>query len=266
MIFTKEESLLIAARRGSPLAVGYGETRILSRLGRVLARALHQPRHLSRRRRHRGRQRRQHHDLRRLGQESEPPDPDRARLGRHGGQGQPRPLHGQGNPRAARSRRPHAVALSRCLRPARGSCRIPSSRCSRTRRDSRCPPVAPPFTPVSSANTGSSSSRGFPSRSMSPPSCAIAARSILRMASRCLSRSRARPPTRSPPCAARRKRASASPPSSTSPRARSRANPKPSGAPMPALRSASPRPRRSPASSRFSPRLRSRRPAPAANR
>ncbi len=58
MIFKGEESLVIGARKGSPLAVGYGDGRGLSGFGRLRARAVHQPHCLSRRRRRGGAARR----------------------------------------------------------------------------------------------------------------------------------------------------------------------------------------------------------------
>ena len=54
MIFKDHEGLLIGARKGAPLAVGYADERSLSRLRRFRAGALHQPRRLSGRRRCRG--------------------------------------------------------------------------------------------------------------------------------------------------------------------------------------------------------------------
>ena len=50
-MFAGEDDLLIGARKGSPLAIGYGERRDVSRLRRHRARALHRSRHLSRGRR-----------------------------------------------------------------------------------------------------------------------------------------------------------------------------------------------------------------------
>ena len=186
---------------------------MLSRLRRVLARALHQPRHLSRRRRRRGGQRRQRHDLRRRGQEGE-----RARS-------RPCPSRPAWWTRAAIDHfmakeiheQPEVVGhtLSRYLDaagPARRSLRLRARAVQERAAADHVRLRHRLSTPASSANTGSRSSRGFPSRSMSPPSCAIAARSIRRAGSRCSSRNRARPPTRWPPCAAPRRPASASPP------------------------------------------------------
>ena len=50
-LFNGEEDLLIAARRGSPLAIGYGDGRNVSRLRRHRARPVHRHDFLSRRRR-----------------------------------------------------------------------------------------------------------------------------------------------------------------------------------------------------------------------
>ena len=65
----------------------------------------------------------------------------------------------------------------------------------------RSRPAAPPITPGWSPNTGSSASRGCRSRSMSRPSSATARRRSSRAISRSSSRSRARPPTRWRRCA-----------------------------------------------------------------
>ena len=51
MIFKDHEGLLVGARSGAPLAVGYADTRSLYRLRRFCAGAFHQPRRLSGRRR-----------------------------------------------------------------------------------------------------------------------------------------------------------------------------------------------------------------------
>ena len=125
-------------------------------------------------------------------------------------------------------------------------------------------PAAPPTTPASSASTGSSAMRAFPSRSTSPPSSATASRRCPRAAWRSSSRSRARPPTRWRRCATASRRASASPRSSTCAPPPSPANPTSCCRRSPGPRSASPRPRPSPASSRCWPAWRSRSAARAA--
>ena len=130
-------------------------------------------------------------------------------------QGQLPPLHGQGNSRAARGRRPHARALSRHdQRPggaAARSCPSTSAPCNAL----RLPPAAPPTTPAWLRNTGSSASPACRSRSTLRPSFAIATRLIATATWRCSSHNRARPPTRWRPCATRASRASTSSPSST---------------------------------------------------
>ena len=97
-------------------------------------------------------------------------------LGVPGRQGQSSPLHGEGDLRAARGRRPHARALSR--HGGASACGCPPSCRSTSARSSafRSPPAAPPITPGSSPSTGSSASRACRSRSMSPPSSATARR------------------------------------------------------------------------------------------
>ena len=112
-LFAGEEDLLIGARKGSPLAVGHGDgemylgsdaialapfTDTISYLEdgdwAVVTRKGVEIRDVADK------------VVQRAGAEIEC-------LGVPGRQGQPPPLHGEGNPRAARGRRPHAVALSR---------------------------------------------------------------------------------------------------------------------------------------------------------
>ena len=176
-LFEGEEDLLIGARKGSPLAIGYGDgemylgsdaialapftdTISLSRgrrLGRAHARAVSTIRDAQ-------------------GQQGRARGAQIVGVGVSGRQGQPSPLHGEGNSRAAGSRRPHARALSRhggrAACACRRSCRSTSARSSAC----RSPPAAPPITPGWSPNTGSSALRACRSRSMSRPSSAIARR------------------------------------------------------------------------------------------
>ena len=118
-LFAGEEDLLIGARKGSPLAVGHGDgemflgsdaialapfTDTISYLEdgdwAVVTRKGVEIRDVANK------------VVQRAGAEIEC-------LGVPGRQGQPPPFHGEGNPRAARGRRPHAVALSRHGRRAR---------------------------------------------------------------------------------------------------------------------------------------------------
>ena len=127
-LFEGENDILIGARRGSPLAVGYGDGEmylgsdaialapftdsisyledgdwvVLNRAGRA------DPRR-------RGRRRFTH------GAQVE-------RLGVPGRQGQPPPFHGEGNPRTAGSGRPHACRTISTWRAAELSCRRPAVR------------------------------------------------------------------------------------------------------------------------------------------
>ena len=94
--------------------------RRLSGLRRVCARAVHRSRGVS------GRRRRRRHQGRRRSPSSTPTARLAAReiqlvppRAGHGRQGRPAPFHGQGNPRTARSLRPHRHALSRRVGPAR---------------------------------------------------------------------------------------------------------------------------------------------------
>ena len=202
-LFAGEDDLLIGARKGSPLAVGYGDGEmylgsdaialapftdtisyledgdwvVLTRKGVEI------------------------HDAQ--GSRVERADHQVDRLRVAGRQGQSPPFHGQGNPRAAGSGRPHARALPRHGRRAGARCRTSCrSTCARS-SGCRSRPAAPPITPGWSRNTGSSASPGCRSRSISPPNSATARRRSSRAISRSSSRSRARPPTRWRRCATR---------------------------------------------------------------
>jgi glucosamine--fructose-6-phosphate aminotransferase (isomerizing) len=136
------------------------------------------------------------------------------------------------------------------IRPGRGAQagRGPAPRSGQGVAPDHLAPAAPPFMPAWSANTGSRSWAAWRWKSMWRRNCATAIRSIPKMAWRCSSPSRARPPTRWRRCATPRPRAR--PPSrwSMSPKAPSPAKPISCCRPMPGRKSASPRPRPSPAS------------------
>ena len=112
-LFAGEEDLLIGARKGSPLAVGYGDGEMyLGSDAIALAPFTDTISYLED-----GdwavvtRKGVEVHDVK--GSKVERAGAQVERLGVPGRQGQPPPLHGEGNPRAARGRRPHAGALSR---------------------------------------------------------------------------------------------------------------------------------------------------------
>ena len=102
-------------RRPQGLAAGDRpwRRRDVSRLGRDRAGAVHRHHQLSRGRRLGGADPRSRRDLRRAGRGREPRGAEIRRVVVPGRQGELSPLHGQGNPRAARSGRPHAGALCR---------------------------------------------------------------------------------------------------------------------------------------------------------
>ncbi len=144
---------------------------------------------------------------------------DHQRVGRAGGQGRPPPLHGQGNPRTARSGRPHARALSR----SRGSRAL---RCTRhglrrsagernaahhlgLRHGLLCRPRRQILVREAGAAAGRSRRRLGTALSRSGLS--------RRTARRCSSRNRAKPPTRWRRCATPRRRARRPSPSSMLP-------------------------------------------------
>ena len=180
--------------------------RDVSRLRRHRAGAVHRHHQLSRRRRLGGADAQGRRDPRRAGPRGRARGDQVHRLGAPGRQGQPPPLHGQGNPRAAGSGRPHARALHRHGRPrqVRAAGQI-AVRLDASSSGCRSRPAAPPFMPGWSRNTGSSASPGCRSRSISPPNSAIARRRSSRAISPSSSRSRARPPTRWRRCAMRKR-------------------------------------------------------------
>ena len=92
-------------------------------------------------------------------------------------------------------------ALPRHGRAARVRCRWRCRSISARSSAFRSPPAAPPIMPAWSPNTGSSASRGCRSRSTSPRSSATARRRSSRAGWRSSSRNRARPPTRWRRCA-----------------------------------------------------------------
>ncbi len=174
-LFEGHDDLLIGARQGAPLAIGYGDGEMY--LGSdalalapftdrvayleegdwvVVTRAGAEVRDAS------GSDRRAAH----------PAQPGRQPAGR---EGQLPALHGQGDPRAAGSRRAHARPLHRHGGDAAQALR--TGRPTRRRSPgSRSSAAAPPTWPGSSASTGSSASPGFRSRSTSPRNTATARR------------------------------------------------------------------------------------------
>ncbi len=119
MIFKDHEGLLIGARKGRPLAVGYGEHEAyLGSDAFALAPFTNRVAYLEDGdvavvRGAAG------FDLRRRGPPRQSRDQDHLSGAGAGGQGRPQSFHGQGNPRAAGSDRPHAGALSRSRRAGR---------------------------------------------------------------------------------------------------------------------------------------------------
>ena len=175
-LFTGEDNLLIGARKGSPLAIGYGDgemylgsdaialapfTDTISYLedgdSAVLTRnGVDGPQRQGRRGRARGDQI--------LGR------------GLPRRQGQLSPLHGQGNPRAAGGRRPHARALPRHGRRARAVAGQSAVRLQRARAGVDVGLRHRLLRRTGRPNTGSSGLRACRSRSMSRPSSATARR------------------------------------------------------------------------------------------
>ncbi len=195
MIFAGYDDLMIVARQGSPLAIGYGDGEMfvgsdaiaLAPFTDAIAYledgdwAVLTRKGIAIRDRNGKAVRAAGHPL--AGERS----PHR--------QGQLPALHGQGDSRAARGDRPHARRLCRSRhQPRRHPCRFPST--SPLCAGSRSPPAARPSMPASSPNIGSSAGRSSRSMSISPPSSAIARPRSSKEARRCSSHSRARPPIR----------------------------------------------------------------------
>ena len=181
VLFSGRHDIMIGARRGSPLAVGYGDGEmylgsdalalapftkricyleegdwvVLNATGATIFQG-------------------------RAGGEAR--DQAERPLGRADRQGQYRALHDEGDPRAARGDRRHAAGLPQS-RDAHGRrCRRCRSTSPRS-RGSPSSPAARPSLPAWSPSTGSSSSRACRSRSTSPRSSATASRRCPRAAS-----------------------------------------------------------------------------------
>ena len=147
-LFDGEDNLLIGARQGAPLAVGYGEGEMyLGSDALALAPFTDRVAYLEEGdwvvADARGRR-----VPRRFGQNRQAPH--RAQPGGRaaGGEGQLPPLHGQGNSRAAGSRRPYARPLHRHGRAAPAAVRL-ARRSQATFRASRSSAAAPPIWPAS---------------------------------------------------------------------------------------------------------------------
>ena len=130
-----------------------------------------------------------------------------------GRQGQPPPLHGEGDPRAARSGRPYARRARRSLPGPRRAPELPFDFAKLT--GSRSRPAARPSMPVSSPNIGSSAGRTSRRRRYRLGDALPAGWAGAGRRSRSSSRSLARPPTRLRHCATAASTARAWSPSST---------------------------------------------------
>ena len=198
-LFDGEDDLLVAARRGSPLAIGYGDGEIfVGSDALALAPLTNRIAYL---------EEGDHAVLTRArstifdadGQPVAPRDPPRPGRELLRREGPLQALHGQGDARAAAGDRRRAGAL-----PER-----PTARAVRASRRSTSPtatgwcwsPAAPRTTPATWRSTGSSAWRGCRSRSRSPPSSATASRRSAPARSASSSASPARPPTRWRRCA-----------------------------------------------------------------
>ena len=184
--------------------------RDVSRLRRHRARAVHRYDLLSRGRRLGRAHAQERRSSRRQGQQGRARGAEVAGFGPPRRQGQLSPLHGEGDPRAAGGRRPHAGALSRHGGRARAAAGRSAVRFPHPRADVDVRLRHRLLRRAGRRNTGSSALRGCRSRSTSHPSSAIARRRCRRAGSPSSSRSRARPPTRWRRCATPRSRSSTS--------------------------------------------------------
>ncbi len=127
-LFAGEEDLLIGARRGAPLAMGYGDGEMyLGSDGLALAPFTDEVSYLEE-----GDWVALTRALRRVLRRGEPPrvprEAEEPRLGLPGRQGQLPPLHGEGDPRAARGGGPHLRPLHRPVGRPRGAALRPALR------------------------------------------------------------------------------------------------------------------------------------------
>ena len=247
-IFAGDDDLMIGARNGPPLAIGYGDGEMYLGSDAIALGPVHRHDQLSRGRRLGGADAQGRHHLRQEQRDRAARGGQALGLDLAGRQGELPPLHGQGNPRAAGSGRPHAGALRRHgdrARDAAGQAAVrlqgyPAHLDRRLRHRELCRLRRQILVRAVRA--------ACRSRSMSPRNSATARRRCARAIWRSSFRSPARPPTRWPRCATPRRRACTRSPWSTCRPRRSRAKAKPCCRRWPAPKSASPRPRRSPAS------------------
>ena len=147
ILFEGEDDLMIGARRGSPLAIGYGDGEMFFGSDAIALAPVHRPHHLSRGRRLGGAHPRRRDDLRRSRQSGEAADGEDAGHQLPRRQGQPPPFHGEGDLRAARGGRPHARPLSRLRHRPGGAARRLRRSTSPSSTGCRSPPAAPPTMP-----------------------------------------------------------------------------------------------------------------------
>ena len=207
-LFAGEEDLLIGARKGSPLAVGYGDGEMfLGSDAIALAPFTDTISYL------------EDGDwavVTRKGVEVHDADGQRGRargaeierLGVPGRQGQPPPFHGEGNPRAARGRRPHAGALPRHGQRAGVAADDAAVRFQEDRAGGdlglRHRLLRGPCRQILVRALRAAAGRDRRRLRVPLPRGAVSIRAI----SRCSSRNRARPPTRWRRCAMPRSRSS----------------------------------------------------------
>ena len=199
-VFAGEDDLMIGARKGAPLAIGYGDKEMYLGSDAIALSSVHRQHQLPRGRRLGGavacrRHRRDERGtiVKRQVQKSGASSflVDKANY-RHF---MAKEIHEQ--PEVVGHTLAHYLDMSAEKVALPVGCRSisPSSSASRSR------PVARRVSPGRSPNTGSSGWRGCRSTSTSPPSSATARRRCARTIWRCSCRNRAKRPTRWPPCA-----------------------------------------------------------------
>ena len=177
IIFAGEDNLMIGARQGPPLAIGHGDGRDVPGLRRHRACALHRHHHLPGGRRLRGADAAsRRRDLRSRRPQRRAPAIKSVASSL---------LVDKGNYRHFMAKEiheqpeviGHTLAQLSSISPT-GRVALPELGLDPAEREQhrRSRPAAPPTMPGSSASTGSSAMRAFPSRSTSPPSSAIASR------------------------------------------------------------------------------------------
>jgi glucosamine--fructose-6-phosphate aminotransferase (isomerizing) len=246
-LFAGEDDLMIGARKGSPLAIGYGDGEMYLGSDAIALAPFTDTHQLSRGRRLGGADAQGRRDLRQDNRRGRERERQIRRVGVPGRQGQPPPLHGQGNPRAAEVVG-HTLRITSTWRPSAVRCR------SNCRSTSRIDPAHLDRRLRHRLLRRLVAKYWFERFARVPVEIDVASefryreRRCAGAGSRSSFRSRARPPTRWRRCATPRSRGSTSLVVVNVPTSTIAREARPVLPTLPAPRSASPRPRPSPAS------------------